>query len=68
MKEFKAILDVHNILLCMCDMIKGYVCSMSVQSVKHIYSIYIFNITLNNVDYTMFWGTYTNCKSSAVPQ
>lgn len=59
-------LDVHNVLLCMC--VCGYVCSTSVASVN-IYTVYIYLILhYNNSDYTAFWGTYTNCKSSAVPQ
>lgn len=34
--EFKATLDVHDFVMHVC-MIKGYVCSMSVQGVKHTY-------------------------------
>lgn len=48
-------------------MIQGCVCFMSVQGVKHIH-IYIYLILHDYSDYTMFWGTHTNCKSSAVPQ
>lgn len=50
-------------------LIHGYVCSTSVQDVKYIY-IYtdIMILHYSKSDYTVFWVTYTNCKSSAVPQ
>lgn len=64
-EETRAILDVHDILLCMCVWLKG----MLVLWVYRVLNIRIFNITLlQQKSLHNVWGTYTNCNSSAVPQ